>query len=289
MIVCHGCGEGLRVPKGHDGRYIRCPECGVVCETPTDAPAYAVKAAPPTGITVPRRQKPDDEDDDSPYEVPINPDEKVPCPKCRGKLAQDAIICAHCGYHLETGETFERLYKTVNLQWETGLPLRIRLGIFLPAGAVALMATVIVGAATGEWFTMGFSLLVGMTLQAYALGTYSRVNLTRSRKGRVRLTRTWRALFIPLPTSEINWREYEGVTARQSGETDFWDLIIFLFLLPWGLIPAVIFWLFMIHPGQFDAALTSGHGYPAVILYRGPSQSAAQEIVAKIREYTKLP
>ena len=160
-------------------------------------------------------------------------------------------------------------------------------GHFQGAGSVALLATVIVGIAQGEWYII--TLLIGMVLQAYAIGTYSRLNLTRADRGRVRIPIiAWRVGFIPCERSRC-WREYEGVTARQSGEADFWDLIIFLFLLPWGLIPAIIFWIFMIQPGQFDVALTQGHGYPARILYRGPNQSVAQEIAAKIREYTSLP
>ena len=111
----------------------------------------------------------------------------------------------------------------------------------------------------------------------------------RTRKGRVYLSRTWRVGFIPVRTIDIRWREFEGVTAQQSGEADFWDLVIFLMLLPCGLIPALVFWMFMIQPGQFDVALTKGHGYPAQILYRGPSQSTAREIAGKVREYTKLP
>jgi hypothetical protein len=315
MVVCNGCGEGLRVPKGHDGPHIRCPACGAVCDVPQEAPSWAVKAGsrPPSPLkdqesdtygdatgkpwavtaspmpATPQLPRIDDEDDDSPYVIPPDPNEKSPCPKCRQAIAREATICAHCGYDLESGETHERSFEPVDLQWETGLPFRIRMGIFAGAGSLALIATVIVGVALGEWLTYIISLLVGMVLQAYALGTYSRLNLARNHRGRVRLMLTWRVGFIPLKTVEVRWREYEGVTARQSGEADFWDLIIFLFLLPWGLIPAIIFWIFMIQPGQFDVALTEGHGYPARILYRGPNQSVAQEIAAKIREYTSLP
>src|SRR5262245_58936286 len=281
MIVCKGCGEGLRVPPGHDGAHILCPACNAVCDVPREAPAWAVQAgprppqlqplekrdddssaeaeawavtaSPPTQKSRPQAS-PTDEDDDSPYEVPPNPDEKIPCPKCRGKLTRDAIVCAHCGYHLETGETFERLYKPVDLQWDTGLSLKLRLSIFLSAAALALMATVIASVATGDPITYIMSFLFGFLLQAYVLGTYPRLNLTRTRKGRVYMSRTWRVGFIPLRTIDIRWREFEGVTTRQSGEADFWDLVVFLMLLPCGLIPALLFWMYVIAPGQFDVA-----------------------------------
>lgn len=318
MVVCDGCGEGLRVPKGHDGPHIRCPACGAICDVPRKAPDYAITAdarpvAPasrveaeddtygdvqlqpyavtttPASLPRPKPASTNDEEDDRPYEIPPDPNEKTPCPKCREGMALDALVCPHCGYDLESGETYERAYEPVDLYWETGLPFRIRFGIFAGAGGLALLATVIVGIAQGEWLTYIITLTIGVVLQAYALGTYSRLNLTRNFRGRVRLWQTWRVGFIPVSTREIRWREYEGVIARQSGEADFWDLLIFLFLLPWGLIPAIIFWIFMIQPGQFDVALTQGHGYPARILFRGPSQAMAQEIAAKIRDYTRLP
>jgi hypothetical protein len=288
VIVCSGCGQGLRVPTGHDGPYIECPACGEICDVPRQAPAGAFKATPSSRAPVAKAAANDDEDD-SPYKIPPDPNEKTPCPKCRGSIKPDAIVCAHCGYHLETGETFERVYKTVDLQWESGLPFRIRFGIFSGTAGMAMVAAVIVGVAQGEWATSAISVVLGMALQAYVLGTYARVNLSRNRRGRVRLFRTWRVCFIPLRTIELNWRAYEAIGTRQSGEPDFWDLAIFLFLLPFGLIPAIVFWMFMIQPGQYDVALCENHGYPAVIIYRGPSQKLAQQIAAKIREYTNLP
>src|SRR5262249_8156015 len=108
VIVCSGCGQGLRVPAGHEGAYIQCPACGEVCDAPRQAPVGAFKAAPPSRTTVGKAAANDDEDD-SPYEIPPDPNEKTPCPKCRGMIKPSAIVCAHCGYHLETGETFERL------------------------------------------------------------------------------------------------------------------------------------------------------------------------------------
>jgi hypothetical protein len=36
-------------------------------------------------------------------------------------------------------------------------------------------------------------------------------------------------------------------------------------------------------------ALCKGHGFPALVLYRGPSQAIAQEIAANVRDVTGLP
>src|SRR5689334_20189506 len=77
VIVCSGCGQGLRVPTGHDGPYIECPACGEICDVPRQAPAGAFKATPSSRAPVAKAAANDDEDD-SPYEIPPDPNEKTP-------------------------------------------------------------------------------------------------------------------------------------------------------------------------------------------------------------------
>ena len=230
-----------------------------------------------------------DEDDGKPYAVPDDEEKKEPCPNCRKLLPQGAVVCAYCGFNSQTGEILERLYKTIDKQWEGGLRLQVRITIFLAAAALASAATVIVGAVDGGWVALVISFLIGVLLLAYALGTYSRINLVRSRKGRARLTRTWHICFIPWAPADIRLRGYEGVVVGRAPEPDFWDWAILVFLLPWGLIPGVLWWLFMIHPDQFHVALCNCHGYPTLILYQGPSQAIADEIGAAIRDVAGLP
>jgi hypothetical protein len=230
-----------------------------------------------------------DEDDGKPYTVPGDPVPKVPCPKCKKSLPAGVIVCAHCGFNQETGETFERFYEKIDKEWEPGLRFPARFSIFLAAGGIALATTLIVGLADGEWIALLLSFLGGLALLAYVLGTYPRINLVRNVKGRVRLTRTWRIGFYPLAPVKIRWRQYDGVSVGQAPDADFWDWSIVLVLAPWGLIPAVLWWLYVIHPGQFDAALCQGHGFPVLLLYRGPNAALAQEIAGTVLDVTGLP
>ena len=293
-VHCPGCGQEVPVPAGHGSPKMRCPSCGVLCDVPADVSQFGVSAGPlaplPTSTSWKgAARKADDEDDGKPYSLPPDPEPKEPCPNCRKSVPLGAIVCFHCGFNRDTGETLERRYHKVDQQWEGGLRFPVRIGIFLAAGGLALAATLVVGVGGGNWLALFISLLIGTVLLAYVLGTYPRINLMRSRKGRASLTRTWRICFIPLPTADIRWRAFEGVVVRRSHEPDFWDWAILIFLLAWGLIPGVLWWLYMINADQFDVALCKGHGFPALVLYRGPSQAIAQEIAANVRDLTGLP
>jgi hypothetical protein len=272
---------------------MRCPVCAAFCDVPGDVSPFGVSAAPlpPLPPSLPAKGAADvkaDEDDGQPYSLPPDPEPKEPCPNCRKSVPLGAIVCCHCGFNRDTGETLERLYHKVDKQWDGSLRLPARFGIFLAAGGLASAATVVVGLAGGAWIALFISLLIGVVLLAYVLGTYPRINLMRSRKGRATLTRTWRICFIPLPTADIRWRAFEGVVVGRSHEPDFWDWAILIFLLPFGLIPGVLWWFYVIHADQFDVALCKGHGFPELILYRGPSQAIAQEIAANVRDATGL-
>ena len=53
---------------------------------------------------------------------------------------------------------------------------------------------------------------------AFLLGTYSRVNLARNTKGQIKLTKTWRAFFYELPTTQLKLSQYEGIATGQRVE-----------------------------------------------------------------------
>ena len=291
-VLCPGCGQEVPVPAGHGSPKLRCPRCAALCDVPGDVSPFGGSVAPLTPLPASASSKGAagvvDEDDGKPYTLPPDPEAKAPCPNCRKLVPQDAVVCCHCGFNRDTGETHERLYHKVDKQWEGGLRFHVRIGIFLAAGGLALAATLVVGINDGSWRALFISLLIGVLLLAYVLGTYPRVNLMRSRKGRARLTRTWRICFIPLATADIPWRAFEGVVVNRSHEPDFWDWAVLVFLLPFGLIPGVLWWFYVINADQFDVALCKGHGFPALILYRGPSQVIAQEIAANVRDVTGL-
>jgi hypothetical protein len=228
------------------------------------------------------------EDDDQPYRVPGDPDQE-PCPGCRKSLPRGAVVCNHCGYDRQTGTTLERVYEPVDKQWEAGLRFPVRFGIFLAVQGVALAATVVFAVTGGGWVASFISWSVGVALLAFVVGSYPRVNLERNRRGQVRLTKTWRIGFIPVSTADIRWRRYEGVIITLSRQIDFWDWFIIVSLVPWGLVPAILWWICVVDPDRFDVSLSQHHGFPALLLYRGRNEVMAKDIAGTIRSVTGLP
>lgn len=277
-ILCASCGQHVPIPAGSGRSRVRCPSCGDLCPAPRSP-----VAAPPKALL-----EGTEEDDGKPYSVPGDPDEPEPCPNCQKPLTRGAIVCNHCGFNQETGTTIERVYQKVDRQWETGAGFSLRLNFFLAIQGLVLAATLVVAAASGRWFGALVSWLIGTILPAFLLGTFQRVHLTRNNKGKVRLTTTWYVCFLPLGVTDIRWREYEGVVVSLAHETDVWDWILVLFLLPWGVIPAIVWWYFIIEPDQFDVALSQDKGRPTLLLYRGRSEAMAKEIATLLRSVTRL-
>jgi hypothetical protein len=317
VLTCPECGERVRLAPSQAPI---CPTCGTDLISPAaKVPADAIAPGPPPkqSAPVPSAPKPlivgSNEDDDKPYTVPGDAVQTEPCPSCNKSLPRGAVVCVHCGFDQQTGEKTERVYEKIDKQWEPGLPHAKRLGIFLVVEALALAATLFWAFVSGEWGILLFAWSFGAALLAFVLGTYPRVNLRRNAKGRCFLTRTFYFAFIPRPTVAIPWRECEGIVTGHLCEVDFWDWVIVVMILFYGIvpgilammsygiipgvlvmlfcgiIPGVLWWIYIVAPGQFHAALTKDHGYPAVILYRGRNEALANEIAVTVSELTGLP
>lgn len=325
-VFCKSCGERVSIPEGQ-GRLMGCPVCGVTCEAPppqTQAgppcpecgefmrvvsgkepqcrgcDAGKIRAGVPDTRRRRRRAAPvvpaapapaiecSDKDDGKPYALPPDPDPKEPCPECGKRVPVGAVVCNHCGFNRETGRTLVREHDEVDERWSTGPRLAVRFGAFLAVQGLALALMVVIAVADGEFLTLTITWLVGATLLAFVLGTYPSIHLTRSKRGKVMLTKSWRLGFIPLGAADIRWREFEGVFMGKSNHTDFGDWFILVLLFLYGVIPAIFWWLYVVEPDQFDVALSRDHGSPALMLYRGRNDKVAMEIASTIRKVTGL-
>jgi hypothetical protein len=227
------------------------------------------------------------EDDGALYQLPSDPEPKEPCTKCKKLLPRGAIICNHCGFNRDSGAMTRRVHEKVDKQWQPGLGLRARLGLFLAAQALVIATTVVVSS-TRDFIDMLPPWLIGGVLWAYILGTYPRLSLERNKKGRVRLTKTWRVCFIPLTPADLPWRGHAAVVTSQSHHAGFLDWLTVAALIPFAIIPAVLWWFYIVRPEQFDVTLTKDHGCSALLLFRGPSETMAEEIAAAVRNLTGL-
>jgi hypothetical protein len=92
-----------------------------------------------------------------------------------------------------------------------------------------------------------------------------------------------------MAAKKVNWREHEGVAFGHYDPTGLSDWWIFFVLLPWFILPGILWWWFVIRADRFFAALARDRGYPETYLYRGMNELQAKEICQVTTDVTALP
>ncbi len=233
-------------------------------------------------------EKASDADDGRPYRVP-SLDEERPCPQCRKTLPRDAALCTFCGYNLQTGKKAKQEYEPVRREWQGGWPVNVRRGLFIAGEVAFLLACVLSVSAGAPVFGVFFPWLVFTAMTAFLLGTYDRIELTRNKKGRVRLTKTWTICFVPRPPVDVDVHEYGGVVYGPYEETSIMEWLILLTLLLAGIIPGILWLYFVFIRTSFQVALSKEHGYPELILYRGSNEKMVLDMAQTISNVAHLP
>jgi hypothetical protein len=207
-------------------------------------------------------------------------DEEPTCPRCHKIMAAGVTVCSSCG-HDSKGRpaTFEPYEKF----WEPGWPFAKRVRVFVIGEGIGLTMLVI-AAFLGELGPALVSLLIFTGMLTFMLGTFNCVGLTRNRRGRVGITKSWRVCFCPLEPVKLQLGEFDGVVSGADREADLWDWVIFLVLLPFGLVLGFIWWYVAIHSVRYFVALSKHQGAPEDYLYRGLSQEFMEEMTSTIRE-----
>ena len=116
-----------------------------------------------------------------------------------------------------------------------------------------------------------------------------RLDLSRDKRGRVRLTQSWRVLFFPRAPVAINLREYEGIATGPGSQGGFMDWIMFLMFLLMGIVPGVVWFFLGMHQESFYVALTQHHGFPERMLYRGWDEARIRDLARTLHEVAELP
>jgi hypothetical protein len=198
-----------------------------------------------------------------------------------------ATVCRHCDTDLATGQKADRTQPPLTREWEAGWPYRPRMIAFIVCQVINVVTVILSLMFRGSAPVTVIGFVLAVTLQAFALGTFDRLTLTRTAKGKVTLTRAWRIAFVPLAPATIRWREHESVTVRHSdiGCLEWWMLLV---LLP-TVIPALLWWWFAIRPGRVAVSLCQNLGDPVTPLYVGTDVDRADEIAETVSEVTKLP
>jgi hypothetical protein len=259
----------------------------------TESVQTAITAAPPqpakpAGERELLLQGTNDEWDRNPYTVRGD----VPtarCPECGKPMHEGTTLCKHCGADLAEKERAQRTFEPVDCVWQSGWPLRKRLAVF---GALqAINVLVAITSISSGWSASAIVPLAleSAGLMAFLIGTFDSIHLTRSYKGKVALTHTWRYAFIAAPAKTIRWKEFEGVRVVASREVEFFEWIVAGILFLHAVIPGILFWWFIIRPDRFEVALCKDHGHPTTIICRTQDLPQAEQMRATISEVAGFP
>jgi hypothetical protein len=173
--------------------------------------------------------------------------------------------------------------------WDTFWPLSRRakvFGVMMTLNVVLLPFSALI--VESVW-TIAATVIVNSLAQAFALGTFDRLQLKRSLSGKIVLVRTWRVAFYPLPARRIPWREFESVCCRKSHESHYEDWIALLILLAYGLIPGALWFWYVIRPERLLVSLCKHHGFPDTVLFRSWDQAEADDVTRSVAEVTGRP
>lgn len=252
------------------------------------APAEEAAAPVPANKELPWWAE-DEDDDGKPYALPQDEIKTKRCTECGKEIDVKASICVHCGHDERTRKKAERTFQPVDRTWEAGWSFERRLTVFLAfqvLNAVTLVLTMVGGQSVGMSIT---GAMFYVFLQAFLLGTYDRLRVRRNKKGQVEIVQTWRFCFIPAAPKKIDWKEHEGVAIGVYNGTGFVDWWIFLVLLPFFIIPSLLWFWFVIRADRHFMALARDQGFPDVYLYRGLKEDQAREIAQVVSDVTGLP
>jgi hypothetical protein len=230
------------------------------------------------------------------------------CPHCHATVNPEAKACSACGFLLLKKPL--RINQPLQYRWETGWPFSRRLTIFLICQVLvlALFVSGFGGGMSPYAFPLPYLVFTGMT--AFLFGTYNWVDLTRSKRGRLRMTQTWRICFFLRPTTTLRLSDYEELAAGAEGLGAInWIVVLFLlicgifaglvvgfffdlkllFLVIGGVMSSLLWWIFTWHKNTYALSLCRDHGYPVITLYRGWNRQHMEDMAETICTVAQLP
>lgn len=274
---CPACGRPLRLLLDTGEPPIICPQCGSHTDRPIEQRASTDQHLIVAGTT---------EDDGQSYGVFGEKPGPV-CPSCRRPMPDDAESCEHCNWNREAGRVLPKVHAPFSQTWEAGWSFRSRCALFLICQLLNVATALLLIWGRGEMPTTIGGWLAVSAMQAFVLGTYDRLALSRTSRGKVVLTKTWRVCFRPLTPRAIRWREYEGIVVQRRN-AGLLEWLMVLLLVP-GIILPILWWWHVIRPGRALVALTQNLGDPVCQLYAGTNEDRAEEIARAVSDLTHLP
>ncbi|MFL5244380.1 MAG: hypothetical protein ACJ8FY_19950 [Gemmataceae bacterium] len=312
-VTCSTCGTKLRPNEAAGTPERICGGCQGLADKKAGFAREKPVAATAAGAA---KKKPleDDPDDGSPYRLA----ERLgaACPQCGEEVPKTATSCSWCSHTWEEERKPDPTYEPVQLEWESGFTYRKRKKLFVLAQVFGLFVAA-VSLAGGALGTFLANWLVTTPMLVFLLGTYPRLNLSRNKRGRIILTKTWRACFWQRETETIDLTKYVGVaTGKQfdggmtnwlfflvflatgvvpafswifSSESSIFTWVVFFVSLAMGLLPSMTWAYLTLYKEIHFVALTQDHGYKAYNLYQGLDGDQAEEIAEAVQNIAGMP
>ena len=210
------------------------------------------------------------------------------CPTCRIHLPVEHVICTQCGFNFETGELPEKKIVPMDRTWEPIWTMKRRFTFFAICSGICLIGGIVGSVLRGDYFLflgpwMGFT---GLT--AFLLGTFPRIHVVRTKKGKVKVTKTWRFCFVERPEERPRPKSYLGVQKSKDDESGCMELAILIFFLP-SIVLAGLWWWFIMRRTTFQVGLTMEHGRVDYVLYRGWDETMMHELAEAMHQVGELP
>lgn len=206
------------------------------------------------------------------------------CPACEEPLDPEAVLCVNCGYDRRSGEQRTTRVKRLNLDFDVGFPLSVRL--LLVAFLTLILTGVAVALILAKFPPAGAigAALGGLLLAVVWLGTFYRLNLKRKKKGNLILSKHWRFAFVSAGIYPMDLRKYDGVIAEAEVGTSVFYILFAIASTILGIVIGV-----NIGPSAnvreglsqgfvYNVYLRTAYGRNRHRIYRGLSESTMHEI-----------
>ncbi len=164
-----------------------------------------------------------------------------------------------------------------------------RVGLFVGMEVMVLPLMIWGAYVHGHLFGWFFPWLFLTAMVGFLLGTYDRIHLTRNRKGRVRLRKSWTLCFFARPPVEVDVHEYAGVAYGPRHEVGMLEWFLFIMLLACGVIPGLVWWYMVFHRDNYFLALAREYNFPDVMLYQGGNLGLVQDMAQAIASAAHMP
>jgi energy-converting hydrogenase Eha subunit A len=281
-MVCNSCGQVVDAAEKEAAAI--CPNCRAVLPAPESRESR--DAAPEDGWFAVKSSRPaaaprvvDDDPDDRTYDVIIGEDGPIGVEEARAAEAHvESSADDVPSIALTKVEPLKR-------HWEAHASLQTRIIVFgVYVLGLLIIGLIMVFSNETSLLTLLITGLVVSLLSAYVLGTYDSVTLIRDYRGRVSLTKTWRCCFISLGPRKIALKGHAAIASTANVEREIFDWLLWAWLLSLGLLPGILWWIFVFSKPIHRVALTNEHGQVGEVLYQGVDEAVTTDMARTVSE-----